>query len=278
LISLCIFIGLFLLPFLVTTWALAFSARLVGSPRGRWRVGMLAVVFIFGVDILFGVVGFFVIALMKQALPTIAMELVLLVAEFCVIFFLLRRIFGLSLARTFAPFGAYVAVIIVQFALMLGIVRPFIVEAFVIPTRGMSPTIEPGDRLIANKIISPRRWDLVVYWSTGVHPAIYCKRLIGLPGEQLRFDQGTIYINDKPVIAPPVIAGQCHASSDRIPAYQARYKDGETIALGDNEYFLICDNVNASIDSRMSGPSVRSSLVGVVDLTYWPPRAARIVR
>ena len=59
-----------------------------------------------------------------------------------------------------------------------------------------------------------------------------------------------------------------------MPANEARYKDDETITLGDDEYFFVGDNVEHSNDSRLSGPTRGSSLVGVVDLIYWPLRSS----
>src|SRR5205823_2060885 len=109
-------------------------------------------------------------------------------------------------------------------------------------TPSMAPTIEPRDRLLVNKLLRPRRWDMVAYWRHDEQPpAVYCKRLIALPGERLRFDGGMVYINDQLMPAPAVVAGRCHAS---VPGTAARYADGQTIALGSDEYFLVGDNVD----------------------------------
>lgn len=48
--------------------------------------------------------------------------------------------------------------------------------------------------------------------------------------------------------------------------------------LGGDEYFLIGDNVDSSVDSRMNGPSPGSSIVGVVDLVYWPLGRVQVIR
>ena len=168
--------------------------------------------------------------------------------------------------------------ILAQVGLAFGVIKPFLTEAFVLSGKSMTPTIEPGERFIVNKLIRSRRWDLVAYWSQAGQPAVFCKRVVGLPGERLRFDQGQVYVNGQAVAAPLVLEGRCHAHPSGIPPQQARYQDGDTIVLGDNDFFLIGDNVDASVDSRMHGPSDRSSLVGVVDLVYWPPSKARILR
>lgn len=206
------------------------------------------------------------------------MGLALLIVQLGAVFLILRSAFKLTSKRTFAPFVAYAAVVLAQLGLAMFVVKPFIAEAFVLPTNSMSPTIEPGDRFVVNKLIGARRLDLVAYWSQDAEPALYCKRLIGLPGERLRFEHGGIYVDDQPIALPPVLAGRCRASPSALPPNRARYRDGESIVLGKDEYFFIGDNVDVSADSRLVGPSRDSSLVGVVDFLYWPLSRVRLLR
>ncbi|HEX5244232.1 MAG TPA: S26 family signal peptidase [Tepidisphaeraceae bacterium] len=63
-----------------------------------------------------------------------------------------------------------------------------------------------------------------------------------------------------------------------IDSMSARYQEGQTITLGNDEYFFIGDNADESGDSRLYGPSHRVDVVGVVDLIYWPIGKLRIVR
>jgi signal peptidase I len=107
-------------------------------------------------------------------------------------------------------------------------------------------------------------------------PEVYCKRLVGLPSEHLKFQGGQIYVNDQLATAPVVVAGQLHASAAGVQ--NPRYSDGEDISLGPDEIFLIGDNVNLSRDSRMDGPSKHSDIVGVVDWIYWPAAKMKILR
>ena len=106
----------------------------------------------------------------------------------------------------------------------------------------MSPTIEAGDHLIANKFVHPRRCDLVMQWDPRGNSGILCKHLIGLPKEKLRFDQGKLYINSEAVTLPSVLAGRFRMTEEN----KARYKNGETIILGEEDYFLLGDNVDNS--------------------------------
>jgi len=190
--------------------------------------------------------------------------------QLSLMFIVLHKAFKLSFGRTFAPFGALLGVSILFVVLALAVLRPYVSHSFVIPSASMSPTLEPGDRFFVNKLVHPRRWDLVAYWNISDRPpgrTIYCKRLIGLPGEQLRFDNGQLYINDQVQTAPAVLAGRLTAN---MPHGASHYRDGETIRLGPNEIFVIGDNVPNSADSRYFGPTNTSEIVGIVDLQYWP--------
>jgi signal peptidase I len=271
--SLLIIISLLFCLLLVSAWVLARAARALGSPRGRIRVGLAAAAILLVVGILFA--GLSAATASEKSARSTLVVLGLLLIELTAIFLVLRYAFALGMKRTFALFGVHLGIGVLELILAIFIVRPFIIEAFVIRTRSMSPTLNSDDRFVANRLIRPRRLDLVAYRSP-TENAIYCKRLIGLPGERLRFEGGGLYINDQPIGLPSVIAGRCHASLPGFP--QPRYTDGQTIQLGDDEFFFIGDNVNISGDSRLQGPSHASSLVGVGDLIYWPLSAVRIVR
>src|SRR5258706_12369204 len=132
--------------------------------------------------------------------------------------------------------------------LNLAVLKPYVSQTFVIPSASMSPTLEPGDRFFVNKRAEPRRWDLVTYWNTPgwtTKRTIYCKRLIGLPGEQLRFDNGKLYINNQGQSAPAALAGRLTAN---IAHVLSRYRDGPTISRGPNERFAIGNNVGTWAD------------------------------
>jgi len=210
--------------------------------------------------------------------PPIGVLLTLFVLGWGGAFVVIWRGFGMGVLQSFAPFGIYIAFCIFEFACMVWLVKPWVIEPFVLPTHSMSPTLVPGDRFVVNKLLAPRRLDLVAYRTHGPRPEIFCKRLIGLPGERLRFEGGNLYVNDQQVSVPLVLVGHCHAFPPAIDSTSARYQEGQTITLGNDEYFFIGDNADESGDSRLSGPSHRDDLVGVADLIYWPIGKLHIVR
>jgi signal peptidase I len=142
----------------------------------------------------------------------------------------------------------------------------------------MIPTINPGDHFLANGLITPRRWDLVAYRNADEYHETFCKRLVGFPGEQLRFSEGSLIIDGKIVTAPAILAGKLHMYDASVQGEAVHYRDDQTITLGGDEYFFVGDNIKRSADSRYYGPSKRSSIVGMVDWIYWPLNHFKLLR
>lgn len=127
----------------------------------------------------------------------------------------------------------------------------------------MESTLENGDQLIVENVSyyfhEPERFDVIVFpYSQGVS---YIKRIIGLPGETIQIKEGVIYINGE--------ALKENYGKDTIrDAGLAKKK----ITLEEDEYFVLGDNRNASIDSRRLevGPVKRSKIKGKAWLRFYP--------
>lgn len=142
--------------------------------------------------------------------------------------------------------AAIECVIVIAVALVVAIVvRTFVVQSFSIPSRSMVPTLEPGDRVLVNKLSyrmhDPGRGDVVVFKAP--HPEKIggmkdlVKRIIGLPGETIEGRDGLT----------------------RVPA---------------DAYWVLGDNRLDSADSTVWGPLGRKYLIGRVFVRIWPPGRA----
>lgn len=127
----------------------------------------------------------------------------------------------------------------------------------------MEPSLSDGDQLIVENVSyyidEPERFDVVVFPNKdGVN---YVKRIIGLPGEEVWIFDGQIYIDGELLIED---YGNELITDPGIAA-------GE-LTLGEDEYFLLGDNRNASIDSRSAdvGPVKREKIKGKVWLRFFP--------
>jgi len=167
------------------------------------------------------------------------------------------------------------------------IIRPFVAQAFKIPTGSMRPTLMEGDLILVNKFLygakvpitdlrlpalrQPVHGDVVVFIYPEDRSKDFIKRLVGLPGEKVLIKNGTIYINGKP------LGGMAFAST----FYYNRgdfAKEGEEIAVPEDSYFVLGDNSASSKDSRYWGFVPKRNLLGKAMLIYWPPQRIRIIK
>ncbi len=134
----------------------------------------------------------------------------------------------------------------------------------------MRPTLAPGQILLVSTIREGetlRRGDVVVVRQPAGRAGEYLKRVVGLPGEEVRLRDGLLFVDGKRV-REPYLGG--------LPSSVGLGKLAWT--LGAAEYVVMGDNRAHSTDSRQFGPVVRSRIVGRVRLRCWPPARAGMVR
>jgi signal peptidase I len=111
----------------------------------------------------------------------------------------------------------------------------------------------------------PRRGDVVVFNSPTQPDIELVKRVIGLPGENLRIQAGRVFVNETPLDEPYTAPGSTGIDS---------YPDGaQPVRVPDDSYFVLGDNRVVSQDSRQGWFVRADTLVGRAWLAYWPPSA-----
>ncbi|MGB9598557.1 MAG: signal peptidase I [Minisyncoccales bacterium] len=133
-------------------------------------------------------------------------------------------------------------------------IRLFIFQPFLVQGASMAPHFSTGDYLIVDEISfrfrEPRRGEVIVF-KYPVHPSQkFIKRVIGLPGETVEVKDGNIFINGK------ILKEDYLNNVLTFPTAK--------ISLGPDEYFVLGDNRDSSLDSRVFGPLKRKYLVGRV--------------
>jgi signal peptidase I len=153
--------------------------------------------------------------------------------------------------------------ILVAFALVFGFVRPFVLEAFRIPSESMVPTLEVGDRVFVNKFIyrftEPERGDIVVFESVNGGEEDLIKRVVALPGDEVEVRSGTLLVNGVPQ-NEPYLNREIPDDSFFGPS---RLSEGEVFVMGDNRA--------NSADSRVFGPLPVENIEGEAFMRFWPP-------
>jgi signal peptidase I len=162
----------------------------------------------------------------------------------------------------------FVVILLISFALVFGFVRPFVVEAFYIPSQSMVPTLEVGDRVLVNKFIyrfsEPERGDIVVFRSVEGDGEDLIKRVVGVPGDEIELHHGKVFLNGQRQNEPYVVNKPCVRGMPKTCSYGP-----VTIPIGD--YFMMGDNRANSRDSRFFGPVPKKAIVGEAFLRLWPP-------
>ncbi len=162
------------------------------------------------------------------------------------------------------------------------VIRTFIVQAYVIPSESMVPTLLKKDYLLVWKPAygikmpfehkwlvrwsAPERWDVVVFvppqelGKPYLKQEDFIKRVVGLPGETIDLRDRVLYINNEPVRDP-----------------WGHWADGDFTGHGEfgpftvppGHYFMMGDNRDRSLDSRSWGTVAEDSLVGPAAFIYF---------
>jgi len=159
--------------------------------------------------------------------------------------------------------------------LLISVAASFMIITFVYqPVRvegtSMLPELRDQDRLFINKFAyrfeSISRGDVVVFHYPRDPSTSYIKRVIALPGDTLRIDEGRVYVNGNRIAEPYV---------------PFRFRDDRSMAkmvIPANDYFVMGDHRSISSDSRDFGPVPRGLIYGKAAFIYWPADNMGVVK
>jgi signal peptidase I len=164
--------------------------------------------------------------------------------------------------------------------------QAFVVKPYRVPTPSMVPTLEPGDRVLADRLTlrfrAPHRGEIVVFHPptcdagntsggvcttpnpnkrTGYSDQTFIKRVIGLPGETLFSRNGHVWVRSPGQPAHMLNEPYVHGEPTSIVG---------KIIVPQGSYFLMGDHRENSDDSRVWGPEPRSEIIGIARIRYWP--------
>ena len=134
----------------------------------------------------------------------------------------------------------------------------FIFNFILVKGDSMNPKYKNNDFMFLNKIIysfKPIRRGEVIVLKYKNNDLI--KRIIGLPNDKIKVENGKLYINNKEYY------------ENYINSYTASY-DFDEITLKDNEYFVMGDNRYNSYDSRNFGTITKNNIIGRVEFKIFP--------
>jgi signal peptidase I len=172
----------------------------------------------------------------------------------------------------------YIKTIALAFVLVFGFMRPFVVEAFKIPSGSMEDTLLEGDRILVAKFIygiklpfteshildfhKPEVGDVFVFKpppGAGRHNLV--KRIVGVPGDIIEVRNGNLYRNGEAVVGEDYVKRYDLSPLRRQDFGPVRVPPGHVFAMGDNR--------DLSKDSRAWGFVSFENIMGQTFLIYW---------
>jgi signal peptidase I len=140
----------------------------------------------------------------------------------------------------------------------------FLYQPVKVEGTSMMPTLDDQERIFINKFVyrlhfgQIDRGDTVVFWYPGDPTKSYIKRVIGVPGDRVEVDRGTVVVN-----------GQALVESYVPPEYRDTSEMPARLVPPD-EYFVLGDHRSSSNDSRSWGMVPRRYIYGKAVFIYWP--------
>ena len=156
---------------------------------------------------------------------------------------------------------------IVIIALLIVVpIRYFVFQPFFVRGQSMEPNFHHGDYLIVDELSYqfrvPERGEVIVFKYPQNPSQRYIKRIVGLPGETIKIQEGKVFISQDSVHQPL-------DELDYLSQFVSTPGDSQ-MRLDKNEYFVLGDNRSLSADSRRWGALPEENIIGRVFLRAWP--------
>lgn len=161
-------------------------------------------------------------------------------------------------------------IVIIAFVIMIGF-RTFVAEPYIVSGSSMVPNYHNREYIVVNKLgyrfNEPQRGDVIVFRYPKDTSQYFIKRVIGLPGEKVKIENGKVFIynNEYPegrFLNEPYLSNQ-----------DITFGKNDVVSLGSDEFYVLGDNRLASSDSRMWGILPRHDIVGTAWLRVFPLNA-----
>ncbi|MDH6364722.1 signal peptidase I [Enterococcus sp. PF1-24] len=149
------------------------------------------------------------------------------------------------------------------------VVRGFLLIPVPVTGNSMETTLYQDDMVVMEKFTSISRFDIIVFQQSD--GKIYIKRVIGLPGENVVYQDDQLYINGEAI--EESFLKQRNKVKDRPFPYTTNLTlEGliNSSTLPENNYFVLGDNRGSSKDSRTFGAINEDMILGKVRFVYYP--------
>lgn len=145
--------------------------------------------------------------------------------------------------------------------LLCFIFNVFVGQLAIVHGESMEPMLSDKDSLLVVNANDYERFDIICFYPTEEKDVVYVKRIIGLPGETVYIDEyGVFYVNGKELDIPYLAEG----------GEMEQYSVIAPVTLGQDEYFVLGDNIECSYDSRFIGAIPENQIIGKATVRLTP--------
>jgi signal peptidase I len=152
------------------------------------------------------------------------------------------------------------------------VIRTFLFSNYVVEGESMMPTLEDGNKLVVNKIGYQvgelQRFDVVVFHAN--EDEDYVKRIIGLPGDTVEYNDDKLYVNGEAQAEPYLAKFKEEMVGTKLTGDFTLEEITGKQTVPEGMVFVLGDNRRSSMDSRYFGFVDQDQIVGKVNLRYWP--------
>lgn len=161
---------------------------------------------------------------------------------------------------------------VVSFFLVLYI---FVIQPHEVSGSSMHPTFKDKEFLLSYlldvQLQSIKRGDVIVFHSPVEEDKLYIKRVIGVPGDTLRIENGKVFHNE-------VLLDESAYLSSEVATYGGSFlHDMETVSVPEGTFFVMGDNRPYSSDSREWGFLPYDKLIGRSMVRVWPANTFTLI-
>lgn len=149
---------------------------------------------------------------------------------------------------------------IFKYVIIIGIIillRIYVLTTAEVIGTSMEPNLVDGNIMLVDQLSSRlnkiERFDIIVFKYDS--PSYLIKRVIGLPGETVKYIDNKLYINNE-------LINEKFKTNGQVEDFE--------IVVAENNYFVMGDNRIDSVDSRKFGPISKDKIIGKPFIVVWP--------
>lgn len=152
----------------------------------------------------------------------------------------------------------------------------FLFRPFQVSGESMDPTFKNKEYILTNLIAmryeDPKPGDVIVFKSPTDENKDFIKRIMGVPGDTVSIQGGSVYVNGQKVDESEYLSNSVYTTGG------AFLQEGEEVTVPDEMYFVMGDNRPYSSDSREWGFLKKNEIIGKSFFVYWPVQDFRIIK